>query len=194
MRKLNLNQVNGNGCGFITILNLAQFPVIFSNLILAPPVISLDDLSASVLTEIVKIFQPKFNDDVFSLIRMKTIFPFVKGTEYEMSLETMDELLIVKLVSKSEKEPTEDRVKERWSSIDEVANNEPAAKKAINIAIDPPLESFAKEIHQFLGYNKNYGDGWLTALKVKIVGNWTNEKASLQLVDLGLVPGNYCEA
>ena len=123
MRKLNLNQVNGNGCGFITILNLAQFPVIFSNLILAPPVISLDDLSASVLTEIVKIFQPKFNDDVFSLIRMKTIFPFVKGTEYEMSLETMDELLIVKLVSKSEKEPTEDRVKERWSSMVDERHN-----------------------------------------------------------------------
>ena len=107
-----------------------------------------------------------------------------------MSLQTPDDLLVVKIGPSQAPEMPEGG---KWSSIDDLAD-ESVEKKEVAITFDPPLDSFVKEIYQFMEYNKNYGDGWLTALKVKIVGSWTKKVATVHLADIGLIPGNYCES
>jgi hypothetical protein len=119
------------------------------------------------------------------------VFPFVKGTEYEMSLESSDELIIVQRKVEEVKSDSSD-TKERWSSIDELTASAPP--KSIELSLEPPLEEFSKQVLQFLGFNKNYGDGWLTALKVKVYGSWATGTGKVILKDLGLVPGNYVES
>ncbi|KAJ3271430.1 hypothetical protein HDV01_006636 [Terramyces sp. JEL0728] len=150
------------------------------------------DLDTTLIPKITKQLQAMVTqpDLAVKVYRARTIFPFVKGTDYEMSLESPEELLIVSIDKpKAPKEET----KERWSSIDDLEEKKPVAQKSVNLKMEPPAESFYKEIEQFLGYNKNYGDGWLTALKVKIYGNWTLGVSLVVMKDLGLVPGNYIE-
>ena len=113
----------------------------------------------------------------------KTVFPFVKGTEYEMSLEASEELFLVSLSSNEIAE----QVKERWASIDE----RDSTQSETTIILDPPVETFEKEIEKFVAYNKTYGDGWSTALKVKIFGNWESRQIRVILIDIGLIPSNY---
>ena len=126
----------------------------------------------------------------FSFTRVKTIFPFVKGTDYEMSLESGDELLIIDF---NQKDMPDTPIQERWSSIDgipEEGEDEPAV---LTLTVDPPVDPFCGDIKQFLGFNKKYGDGWVTALKIRVYGNWTTKAAKIVLRDIGLVPGNYIE-
>ena len=129
----------------------------------------------------------------FNFQRVKTIFPFVKGTDYEMSLESGDELLIIDFKMESLKEtPIQDQ--ERWSSIDGMpGENLNEDQKQLALTLDPPLEPFCGDIKQFLGFNKKYGDGWVTALKIRVYGNWKTQSAKIVLRDIGLVPGNYIE-
>ena len=131
------------------------------------------------------------NTDIppFNFTRVKTIFPFVKGTDYEMSLDSGDELLIIDF---KKEEMSQTPIQERWSSIDGMpSDNE--ERKQLNISLDPPVEPFCGDIKQFLGFNKKYGDGWVTALKIRVYGNWTKQSAKIVLRDIGLVPGNYIE-
>ncbi|KAJ3320177.1 hypothetical protein HDV06_005654 [Boothiomyces sp. JEL0866] len=154
--------------------------------------VDLADLETTLIPKITKQIQSLVTqpDMAVKIYRARTIFPFVKGTEYEMSLESPEELLIVSI---DKPEPPKEEKKERWSSIDDLEEKKSVPQKSVSIKMDPPAEAFHKEIEQFLGYNKNYGDGWLTALKVKIYGNWTLGVSLVVLKDLGLVPGNYIE-
>lgn len=136
-------------------------------------------------------FQEKLPNADIEFSYGKTIFPFVKGTEYEMSLESPDELFVI--TPKANTPVALAPKGARWTSIDEVSGSDFTDKKDISISLEPPIDSFAHEIEQFLGYNKNYGDGWLTAFKLRLLGNWETNKIRVQLVDLGLVPGNYCQ-
>lgn len=144
----------------------------------------------TVLSELTMQLKPHFKEVDIGINHGRTIFPFVKGTEYEMSLESPDEVLVI--TNKKFQSPTSDSNAERWSSIDENGCDE-AEKKEITLLLEPGAQSFAHEIEQFLGFNQKYGDGWLTALKVKILGNWKLKKVRIQLIDLGLIPGNYCQ-
>lgn len=144
----------------------------------------------TLFSELSKLLKPYFKEVGITLNLGRTVFPFVKGTEYEMSLETPDEVLVVTKSTTSQAAPTS--TEERWSSIDDIGSYE-QEKKDITLLLEPGAQAFAHEIEQFLGYNQNYGNGWLTALKVKILGNWTTKKVRVQLIDLGLVPGNYCQ-
>ncbi|KAJ3305305.1 hypothetical protein HDV03_001598 [Kappamyces sp. JEL0829] len=119
----------------------------------------------------------------------KTVFPFVKGTEYEMSLEASDGILLV-TVAESTSDPSAGLGNERWSSIDEMS----VPNQELQVLLDPSIDVFEKEIEQFIGYNKNYGDGWSTALKVKIFGNWDKQLIKVILIDIGLIPSNYISA
>ena len=145
----------------------------------------------SLLSEMASQLKPHFKEVSISMNHGRTVFPFVKGTEYEMSLETPDEVLVVTAKSAASLAAPAS-AGERWSSIDDIGSDE-TEKKDITVLFEPGAQSFAHEIEQFLGYNQKYGDGWLTALKVKILGNWTAKKVRVQLIDLGLVPGNYCQ-
>ena len=153
------------------------------------------------------------------VLRARAMFPFSKGADYEMGLKTDHELLIIKLTANDN--PSVSRLKEdgseatggikgqkeRWSSIDDDLDEKVTRlKKKIatiqqntipEIHFDPPIESFVDEIVQFLGFNKSYGEGWRTALKVAVNGcfdkglNQTLVKFKLR--DIGLVPGNYLD-
>lgn len=125
----------------------------------------------------------------FSLIRAQTVFPFVKGTEYEMSLEAQDELL---LLDHKQEEKKPEPLYERCASIDEFVTDQ-VPKRELKLSLEPDVEEFVQQLVQFLKFNKKYGDGWSTALKVKVYGSWSSASAKIILKDLGLVPRNYVE-
>ncbi|KAI8895161.1 hypothetical protein BC833DRAFT_623282 [Globomyces pollinis-pini] len=153
--------------------------------------VDITDFKYSVLHQLHGLFKEKLKLDVLEFYRAKTVFPFVKGTDYEMTLESSDELLVFSTIKSIE--PPKD-MNSRWSSIDDLGSSKkPKDLKKVLLEFEPPLDDFCKEIIQFLGYNKNYGDGWLTALKVRVFGSWKTGKAIVKLKDLGLVPGNYIE-
>lgn len=159
---------------------------------LVPPLLDINHFKLTLLAFLNATLQDKLPNLDLEVSYGKTIFPFVKGTEYEMSLESPDELFVISTKAGKPLAPKE-KSKERWSSIDEIGEPETMSKKDVSIILEPPVDNFVHEVDQFLGYNKNYGDGWLTALKLKILGNWESKKIRVQLVDLGLVPGNYCQ-
>ncbi|KAI8914679.1 hypothetical protein BC831DRAFT_554570 [Entophlyctis helioformis] len=205
------------------------------------------DLDAAVLPLLVKHLEQHVNAaataassdaKVLKAYRVRAVFPFIKATEYEMSIDSGDELVVFALKDKQEPAHVDDGGKTsvplkteadggkgqqmgRWMSIDdELADDSPvrtsAAKASASdsktidaLMFEPPVEDFAKEVKQFLGYNQSYGASWLTALKVKVKGKWTSSAsaapatavgaigddglAKISLRDLGLVPGNYVE-
>ncbi|KAJ1342547.1 hypothetical protein BSLG_002865 [Batrachochytrium salamandrivorans] len=121
----------------------------------------------------------------------------------------------------------------RWASIDEFdLPAAPAASKAndlvyilssdnVSITYVPPIDEIAAQIVEYLGYNKSYGAGWLTGLKLRLYGKWDtavstvvseddaaagstryvsnsrlsayHASVSVRLRGIGLIPGNYCE-
>lgn len=122
----------------------------------------------------------------------RTIFPFVKGTECEMSLESADEIIVLETIEpekSGDSSKTDQNV--RWSSID--SNGINTQRRSLQLTLDPSAEVYVKEMQQFLNYNNNYGDGWVTAIKIKVYGSWEKDTAKFILKDIGLIPANYIE-
>lgn len=133
-----------------------------------------------------------------SLYRVRTVFPFVRGTDYEMSLESNEEVLVF---STSKKDNADDgdespttKLQGRWSSIDDFAETDERVLSTVeHMKWEPDAETFANQIHQFLGFNKKYGDGWITAMKIKVAAGSETRVVKVWLKDIGLAPQNYTE-
>lgn len=142
----------------------------------------------------------EYGDDTLKISLVRVVFPFVKGMEYEMALEMSEELLIVELDNVIKTTPNSDpglelnsEQKERWSSIDDSLDTAADTSISVKIDLEPILGDFYKEIKVFLECNRKYGDGWKTALKVKIKGEDSTgvRLVKLEMVDIGLVPKSY---
>ncbi|OAJ42586.1 hypothetical protein BDEG_26029 [Batrachochytrium dendrobatidis JEL423] len=185
--------------------------------------------------------------------RMHAVFPFVKATEYEMSMESGDELIIISKHAGDVKPHTDDEyftesldavivkdtdtaigkdtdametkdsnkkvISGRWTSIDELEDvdtllgarssststtpSKYLTRENMTITYSPAVDELSLKVQEFLDYNRSYGAGWLTGLKLRVYGKWEDptpaiesRKAiiTIQLCGIGLVPGNYCEA
>ncbi|KAJ3186205.1 hypothetical protein HDU85_007645 [Gaertneriomyces sp. JEL0708] len=126
---------------------------------------------------------------------------------------------------------------ERWASIDEIEKDAEtrtsdiqSAKlstdslsqgaSAVTLHSDPSAQDLAGQLTQLLDYAEVYGEGWVTALRIKCKGRLSGDavgdettstgngspgvktderfsakkgKVRIKLVDMGLIPGNYIE-
>ncbi|KAJ3373756.1 hypothetical protein HDU91_004292 [Kappamyces sp. JEL0680] len=102
-----------------------------------PAVLEVKDLHLRVIPQICSFFQSHRKDKsaAIGISHAKTVFPFVKGTEYEMSLEASDGILLV-TVAESTSDPSAGLGNERWSSIDEMS----VPNQELQILLDPSID------------------------------------------------------
>ncbi|KAI9202336.1 uncharacterized protein BJ171DRAFT_183228 [Polychytrium aggregatum] len=59
------------------------------------------------------------------------------------------------------------------------------------VEFEPEASVIGTKLREFVGYQKAYGEGWLTGVKLTIRGSQARVK--IRLLDLGLIPGNYVQ-
>jgi hypothetical protein len=119
------------------------------------------------------------------ILRARTVFPFQKAAESEMSLESDEQVIVL------EETPPKQST-ERWSSIDELSSTAPVISSITKLSLEPSETEFRYHCVSFAEFLKKYGDGWRLALKIKVYGTDSGH-VKVQLRDLGIVPSNYIE-
>ncbi|KAJ3413143.1 hypothetical protein HDV05_008481 [Chytridiales sp. JEL 0842] len=97
-----------------------------------------------------------------------------------------------------------EKQQDRWASIvDENDTNPPSPlkngqlnnKKRVCIKIEPKSEDFLNQLKGFIDHQDQYGEGWLTGLKVRIratkVSSSPQRSIKITLLDIGLIPDSY---
>ncbi|KAI8806157.1 hypothetical protein BJ742DRAFT_817749 [Cladochytrium replicatum] len=106
-------------------------------------------------------------------------------------------------VSKLNESDGSQALSDRWCSIDEVpeALAKSKEKQSLQIVTEPDREEFGAQIRQLIQYQKLYGTGWVTGVKLRVKGkgkaaDWGEEvtgKVKITMQDIGLLPDNYLE-
>ncbi|KAJ1339346.1 hypothetical protein BSLG_006047 [Batrachochytrium salamandrivorans] len=149
--------------------------------------------------------------------RMHAVFPFVKATEYEMSMESGDELIIISKHAGDVKPHTDDECDEtkdsnkkvisgRWTSIDELEDvdtllgarssststtpSKYLTRENMTITYSPAVDELSPK-YRILDYNQ-LGAGWLTGLKLRVYGKWEDPTPAIESRKLSS-PSNYVE-
>ena len=83
------------------------------------------------------------------------------------------------------------------SSTSPMKTDPPEFNFKVPLLLDPEPDLFASHIREFVEYQKIYGPGWITVLKLQVRGviDATHPKKRLKVCiqDIGLVPSNLLE-
>jgi hypothetical protein len=60
----------------------------------------------------------------------------------------------------------------------------------VKVYLDPEPETFATQVREFVEYQKGYGTGWVTAVRLSVMGD---KRYRIALRNLGLVPSSYVQ-